>query len=66
MLDDYSSVMLQISVKMDPIQKTIFDRTIRLPSGGMIGAPEILQLGQNLIHLIQARKAIDIGSNISN
>ncbi|VDK85472.1 unnamed protein product [Litomosoides sigmodontis] len=53
---------VNISVKMDPIQKTIFERTLRLPGGGMIGAPEILQLGQNLIHLIRARKAIDIGT----
>uniref|UniRef100_A0A915Q080 Caffeoyl-CoA O-methyltransferase n=1 Tax=Setaria digitata TaxID=48799 RepID=A0A915Q080_9BILA len=35
---------------------------MELPSGGMLGAPEVLQLGQNLIHLIQARRAIDIGT----
>ncbi|VIO97556.1 O-methyltransferase, putative [Brugia malayi] len=53
---------VNISVKMDPIQKIIFERTLNLPDGGMIGAPEVLQLGQNLIHLIQAKKAIDIGT----
>lgn len=46
---------------MDPIQQVIFKRTLNSPAGGMIGAPEVLQLGQNLIHLIQAKKAIDIG-----
>uniref|UniRef100_A0A1I8EQR8 O-methyltransferase n=1 Tax=Wuchereria bancrofti TaxID=6293 RepID=A0A1I8EQR8_WUCBA len=54
---------VNISLKMDPIQKIIFKRTLDLPGGGMIGAPEVLQLGQNLIHLIQAKKAIDIGQN---
>uniref|UniRef100_A0AAF5RVT4 O-methyltransferase n=1 Tax=Wuchereria bancrofti TaxID=6293 RepID=A0AAF5RVT4_WUCBA len=53
---------VNISLKMDPIQKIIFKRTLDLPGGGMIGAPEVLQLGQNLIHLIQAKKAIDIGT----
>ncbi|CAG9535773.1 unnamed protein product [Cercopithifilaria johnstoni] len=47
---------------MDPIQRMIFERTLSLPSGGMIAAPEVLQLGQNLIHLIKAKKAIDIGT----
>uniref|UniRef100_A0A1I7VR80 O-methyltransferase n=1 Tax=Loa loa TaxID=7209 RepID=A0A1I7VR80_LOALO len=47
---------------MDPIQKIIRKRTLNLPDGGMIGAPEVIQLGQNLIHLIQAKKAIDIGT----
>ncbi|VDK68540.1 unnamed protein product [Onchocerca ochengi] len=52
-----------ISVKMDPIQRVIIKRTLEnLQSGMMIAAPEVLQLGQNLIHLIQAKKAIDIGT----
>uniref|UniRef100_A0A0R3RQS9 Catechol O-methyltransferase domain-containing protein 1 n=1 Tax=Elaeophora elaphi TaxID=1147741 RepID=A0A0R3RQS9_9BILA len=53
---------VNISVKMDPIQHVIFQRTMRLPGGGMIAAPEVIQLGQNLIHLIQAKRAIDIGT----
>ncbi|KAL3984784.1 O-methyltransferase family protein [Acanthocheilonema viteae] len=53
---------VNISVKMEPIQKAIFERTLNLPGGGMIGAPEVLQFGQNLIHLIRAKKAIDIGT----
>ncbi|VDN42784.1 unnamed protein product [Gongylonema pulchrum] len=54
-------VLIQISVKTEPIQEEIYIRTLtQLLNGGMIGAPEVLQLGQNLIHLIQAKKVIDI------
>ncbi|OZC05104.1 O-methyltransferase [Onchocerca flexuosa] len=54
---------VNISIKMDPIQRVIIKRTLEnLQSGMMIAAPEVLQLGQNLIQLIQAKKAIDIGT----
>ncbi|VDK24788.1 unnamed protein product [Anisakis simplex] len=28
---------------------------------GMLGAPEVLQFGRNLIHLTQAKRVLDIG-----
>lgn len=49
---------------MDPIQTIIFERTLNLRGGGMIAKPEVVQFGRNLINLIQAKKAIDIGENL--
>ncbi|VDD93445.1 unnamed protein product [Enterobius vermicularis] len=54
---------LKISVKQDPLLKKISDDTLKNhPHGKMIGAPEVHQLGQNMIRLIRAKKALDIGT----
>ncbi|KAM3718116.1 putative caffeoyl-CoA O-methyltransferase [Dirofilaria immitis] len=61
--DNIHEYCVNISIKMDPIQRTIIKRTLENVRGGMmIAAPEVLQLGQTLIHLIKAKKAIDIGT----
>lgn len=62
MPDPVYDYCVRASLKIEPIQQMIYMRTTtQLQNGRMIAAPEVLQLGQNLIHLIQGKKAIDIG-----
>uniref|UniRef100_F1LDN3 Catechol O-methyltransferase domain-containing protein 1 n=1 Tax=Ascaris suum TaxID=6253 RepID=F1LDN3_ASCSU len=52
-----------VSVKQDPILQKLSENTVKnAPMGGMIGAPEVLQFGQNLIRLTHAKRALDIGT----
>uniref|UniRef100_A0A0M3I3U2 O-methyltransferase n=1 Tax=Ascaris lumbricoides TaxID=6252 RepID=A0A0M3I3U2_ASCLU len=51
-----------VSVKLDPLQAQLNARTMSERGGGMIGAPEVHQLGQNLIRLIGAKRVLDIGT----
>ncbi|VDD89613.1 unnamed protein product [Enterobius vermicularis] len=52
-----------LSVKQDPLLKRILDDTIdNHPQSFMIGPPEVHQLGQNMIRLIKAKRALDIGT----
>ncbi|VDD93966.1 unnamed protein product [Enterobius vermicularis] len=61
--DPVSKYCTELSIKQDPLLKKVSDDTIRnLPFGLMIGAPEVYQLGQNLLRLIRAKKALDIGT----
>ncbi|VDM25040.1 unnamed protein product [Toxocara canis] len=55
-------VLLKVSVKLTPLQRELNARTMRERGGGMIGAPEVHQLGQNLIRLIGAKRVLDIGT----
>lgn len=48
-------------MKLDPLQAQLNARTMSERGGGMIGAPEVHQLGQNLIRLIGAKRVLDIG-----
>lgn len=53
----------EVSLEQDPLLEEISKKTLQyLRHGGMIGAPEVHQLGQNLIRLIQGKKALDIGT----
>uniref|UniRef100_A0A914RE04 Uncharacterized protein n=1 Tax=Parascaris equorum TaxID=6256 RepID=A0A914RE04_PAREQ len=52
-----------ISVKQDPTLQKLSENTIKnAPMAMMLGAPEVLQFGQNLIRLTHAKRALDIGS----
>ncbi|KHN79155.1 Caffeoyl-CoA O-methyltransferase 2 [Toxocara canis] len=52
-----------VSLKPDPLQVQLAENTIKnAPMHGMLGAPEVLQFGQNLIRLTRARRALDIGT----
>uniref|UniRef100_A0A914ZZR7 Uncharacterized protein n=1 Tax=Parascaris univalens TaxID=6257 RepID=A0A914ZZR7_PARUN len=52
-----------ISVKQDPTLQKLSENTIKnAPMAMMLGAPEVLQFGQNLIRLTHAKRALDIGT----
>uniref|UniRef100_A0A914ZFF4 Uncharacterized protein n=1 Tax=Parascaris univalens TaxID=6257 RepID=A0A914ZFF4_PARUN len=54
---------ISVSVKQDPILQKLSENTVKnAPMGRMIGAPEVLQFGQNLIRLTHAKRALDIGT----
>ena len=45
------------------VEKEIHDTTIAtMKHARMLGAPEVLQLGKNFLHLIGAKRALDIGT----
>ncbi|ETN87190.1 O-methyltransferase [Necator americanus] len=51
------------TIKQEPIQLELQETTLRdAPFGMMLGAPEILTLGENFIHLIGAKKVLDVGT----
>ncbi|XP_045606764.1 probable caffeoyl-CoA O-methyltransferase 2 [Procambarus clarkii] len=49
------------SLRQTDVQKKLLEETLKLPHGGMVGAPEVLQLGANLIQAIGAKKVLDVG-----
>ena len=50
-------------MKQTDVEKDIHDTTIStMKSAVMLGAPEVLQFGKNFLHLIGAKKALDIGT----
>lgn len=59
--------IIQISVKQDVIEKELHERTMRICKDYiMLGAPEVLQMGKNMIKLIKAKRVLDIGSLLSH
>ncbi|KAK0404787.1 hypothetical protein QR680_017625 [Steinernema hermaphroditum] len=53
----------KITVKAESIENELTATTLANAKGaGMLGAPEILQMGKNFIKLIGAKKALDIGT----
>ncbi|KHJ98595.1 O-methyltransferase [Oesophagostomum dentatum] len=51
------------TIKQQPIQIELMNETLEnAPKGRMMGAPEVLTLGENFIHLIEGKKVIDIGT----
>ncbi|XP_013792790.1 catechol O-methyltransferase domain-containing protein 1-like, partial [Limulus polyphemus] len=57
-LDHY---ITEISFRMTPAQKKLYEVTLMHPKSIMMGAPEVLQLLQNLIRAIKAKNVIDVG-----
>uniref|UniRef100_A0A1I7VNV1 O-methyltransferase n=1 Tax=Loa loa TaxID=7209 RepID=A0A1I7VNV1_LOALO len=52
-----------ISVKEDMMEKELREKTMQNHKDYfMIGAPEVLQMGKNMIRLIKAKRALDIGT----
>uniref|UniRef100_A0A0N4ZJ85 O-methyltransferase n=1 Tax=Parastrongyloides trichosuri TaxID=131310 RepID=A0A0N4ZJ85_PARTI len=52
-----------ITSKQEPIEKELMESTLKNHKMcGMLGAPEVLQVGKNFIQLIKAKKCIDIGT----
>lgn len=49
------------SFRISPVQKKLYELTLMHPKYKMMGAPEILQLLQNLIRAIKAKNVLDIG-----
>ena len=49
------------SVKMHPSQEKMLERTMNHPYCRMLGAPEEMQLFQNLLRTMNAKKTLDIG-----
>ncbi|TKR81327.1 hypothetical protein L596_015210 [Steinernema carpocapsae] len=61
--DPIVSYCAKITVKAEPIEDELRTKTLEnAASGGMVGAPEVLQLGKNFIKLIHGKKALDIGT----
>uniref|UniRef100_A0A7E4URQ6 O-methyltransferase n=1 Tax=Panagrellus redivivus TaxID=6233 RepID=A0A7E4URQ6_PANRE len=51
------------SLKQTPAEKELHEATIANERmSGMLGAPEVLQLGKNFIELIGAKRALDVGT----
>ncbi|VDM77578.1 unnamed protein product, partial [Strongylus vulgaris] len=53
----------KLTVKQHPLQEELTNTTLTKASrSGMLGAPEVLTLGENFIHLIGGKKALDVGT----
>ncbi|CAJ0609049.1 unnamed protein product [Cylicocyclus nassatus] len=51
------------TIKQHPLQEELTNTTLEnAPHARMLGAPEVLTLGENFIHLIGGKKALDIGT----
>ncbi|XP_022251051.1 catechol O-methyltransferase domain-containing protein 1-like [Limulus polyphemus] len=59
--DPVNEYIKQNSFRLSPAQKKLYELTLTHPKYHMMGAPEILQLLQNLIRAIKAKYVIDIG-----
>ncbi|VDO22932.1 unnamed protein product [Haemonchus placei] len=52
-----------MTVVQHPLQEELQKSTLQnSPRCGMLGAPEVLTVGSNFMHLINGKKAIDIGT----
>lgn len=49
------------SLRMTDVQKELMEETLKHARGIMLGAPEVLQLNQNLMRIIGAKKVLDVG-----
>ena len=53
----------QLTVKQSEVEKELCENTFNLgDSSRMLGAPEVLQFGKNFIHLIGAKRCLDVGT----
>ncbi|KAK6025240.1 O-methyltransferase [Ostertagia ostertagi] len=53
----------KMTVVQHPLQEELQKETLEnAPMRGMLGAPEVLTVGSNLMHLIGAKRAIDVGT----
>uniref|UniRef100_A0AC34GWR6 O-methyltransferase n=1 Tax=Panagrolaimus sp. ES5 TaxID=591445 RepID=A0AC34GWR6_9BILA len=53
----------KLTVKQTEAEKELEDATIKnISHFSMLGAPEVLQFGKNFIHLIGAKRVLDIGT----
>ncbi|KHJ97991.1 O-methyltransferase [Oesophagostomum dentatum] len=53
----------KLTIKQHPLQTELQELTLKTaPMAGMLGAPEILTLGENFIHLLDGKKILDIGT----
>ncbi|PIO77747.1 O-methyltransferase [Teladorsagia circumcincta] len=53
----------KMTVVQHPLQEELQKVTLEnAPMRGMLGAPEVLTVGSNLMHLIGAKRAIDVGT----
>ncbi len=54
----------ELSVRFHPAQTKLHAATMGLGRrAGMMGAPEVLQMGSNLIQLIGGKRVLDIGES---
>jgi len=53
-----------LTVLQSPAEKELQERTLTMHKhAGMLGAPEVLHLGKTYIHLIGAKRCLDIGTS---
>ncbi|VDO87694.1 unnamed protein product [Heligmosomoides polygyrus] len=61
--DPVVSYCSKLTVVVHPLQKELQEKTLKdAPAAGMLGAPEVLTIGANFIHLIGGKRALDIGT----
>ncbi|EYC07124.1 hypothetical protein Y032_0072g696 [Ancylostoma ceylanicum] len=61
--DSVINYCTKLTVKLHPLQAELQEATLNnAPFAGMLGAPEVLTIGANFIHLIGGKKALDIGT----
>uniref|UniRef100_A0A0R3RVM6 O-methyltransferase n=1 Tax=Elaeophora elaphi TaxID=1147741 RepID=A0A0R3RVM6_9BILA len=62
-MDPIIQYCTNISVKQDVLEKELREKTMQTHRNYiMLGAPEVLQMGKNMIKLIKARRILDIGT----
>uniref|UniRef100_A0A915CQW8 O-methyltransferase n=1 Tax=Ditylenchus dipsaci TaxID=166011 RepID=A0A915CQW8_9BILA len=54
-----SQYCAQMTVKQTPVEKELYESTLE---NHVNSRPEVLQFGQNFIHLIKAKRCLDIGT----
>uniref|UniRef100_T1JH70 O-methyltransferase domain-containing protein n=1 Tax=Strigamia maritima TaxID=126957 RepID=T1JH70_STRMM len=59
--DPITKYVTDSSLRLLPVQERLKKETLSQPLGSMMGAPEICQLLQNLIRVINAKRVIEIG-----
>ncbi|XP_064093713.1 probable caffeoyl-CoA O-methyltransferase 2 [Macrobrachium nipponense] len=52
---------IEHSIRQTDVQKKLSEETLKMKMGAMLGAPEVLQLNQNLIRAIGGKKVLDVG-----
>ncbi|RCN51047.1 O-methyltransferase [Ancylostoma caninum] len=61
--DSVINYCTNLTVKFHPLQAELQEVTLNnAPCSGMLGAPEVLTIGANFIHLIGGKKALDVGT----
>ncbi|VDO87890.1 unnamed protein product [Heligmosomoides polygyrus] len=59
--DPVFSYCNKLTVVVHPLQKELQEKTLKdAPAAGMLGAPEVLTIGANFIHLIGGKRVLDI------
>ncbi|KAL6722513.1 O-methyltransferase [Ancylostoma duodenale] len=61
--DSVINYCTNLTVRLHPLQAELQEATLNnAPFAGMLGAPEVLTIGANFIHLIEGKKVLDIGT----